>query len=99
VRYYEQLGRDNAEVPLADWSRLFLVPGMGHCGGGARTLDHFDLLSAAVDWVESGRAPDRVVATGRSMPGESRPLCPFPAHAQYDGTGDVREATNYTCRP
>jgi pimeloyl-ACP methyl ester carboxylesterase len=98
VRYYEQLGRDNADVPLTDWSRLFLVPGMGHCGGGARTLDQFDMLSALVDWVESGRAPDRVIATGKTIPGESRPLCPFPLHAHYSGTGDARDATNYTCR-
>jgi feruloyl esterase len=98
VRYYELLGRDNAEVPLPDWSRLFLVPGMGHCGGGAHTLDQFDMLSAVVDWVESGRAPERVIATGASMPGESRPLCPYPAHAHYCGSGNAREAANYTCR-
>jgi pimeloyl-ACP methyl ester carboxylesterase len=98
VRYYEQLGRDNPEATLADWSRLFLVPGMGHCGGGARTFDQVDLLSAVVDWVESGRAPERVIATGKSVPGESRPLCPFPRHAHYNGTGDAREAANYTCR-
>jgi pimeloyl-ACP methyl ester carboxylesterase len=98
VRYYELLGRDNAEVPLPDWSRLFLVPGMGHCGGGARTLDQFDMLSAVVDWVEAGRAPDRVVATGKSAPGESRPLCPFPAHAHFNGSGDARDAANYRCQ-
>jgi pimeloyl-ACP methyl ester carboxylesterase len=98
VRYYELLGRDNAGEPLAGWSRLFLVPGMGHCGGGARALDRFDLLSAAVDWVESGRAPDRVIATGASAPGESRPLCPFPRHAHYSGAGDPRDAANYQCR-
>ncbi|HET9475601.1 MAG TPA: tannase/feruloyl esterase family alpha/beta hydrolase, partial [Steroidobacteraceae bacterium] len=97
VRYYENLGRDNAEVPLPDWSRLFLVPGMGHCGGGARTLDQFDMLSAVVDWVESGRAPERVIATGSSAPGESRPLCPYPFHAHYRGSGDTREAANYHC--
>jgi pimeloyl-ACP methyl ester carboxylesterase len=97
VRYYQELGRDNAEVPITDWSRLFLVPGMGHCGGGARTLDHFDLLTAVMDWVESARAPERVVATGKSMPGESRPLCPFPKHAQYSGSGDAREAASYNC--
>ncbi len=97
VRYYEELGRDNAEAPLRDWSRLFLVPGMGHCGGGARTLDRFDLLSALVDWVEHGRAPDSVIATGASAPGESRPLCPFPAYAKYTGSGDARAAANYTC--
>jgi feruloyl esterase len=98
VRYYALLARDNAEAPLAEWSRLFLVPGMGHCGGGARTLDQFDMLSAVVDWVESARAPDRVIATGSSAPGESRPLCPYPAHAHYSGSGDARDAANYTCR-
>jgi feruloyl esterase len=97
VRYYEELGRENAETPVADWSRLFLVPGMGHCGGGARTLDQFDLLTALVDWVETAHAPDRVVATGKSAPGESRPLCPFPKHAQYQGSGDASAAANYTC--
>jgi feruloyl esterase len=98
VRYYEQLGRDNEETPLAQWSRLFLVPGMGHCAGGARTLDQFDMLTPIVDWVESGRAPERVIATGKSAPGESRPLCPYPRHAHYDGSGDAHAAANYTCR-
>lgn len=98
VRYYQALAADNPETPLTDWSRLFLVPGMGHCGGGARTLDRFDMLTAVVDWVESGRAPDRVVATGNSVPGESRPLCPFPAHAHYGGAGDARVEANYACR-
>jgi pimeloyl-ACP methyl ester carboxylesterase len=98
VQYYERLGADNAETPLAQWSRLFLVPGMGHCGGGERTLDRFDLLSAIVDWVEGGRAPNRVVATGASAPGESRPLCPYPAHAHFKGDGDARSEANYQCR-
>jgi len=98
VRYYEQLGRDNAEAPLADWSRLFLVPGMGHCGGGARTLDQVDLVSALVDWVELNRAPEKVIATGKSAPGESRPLCPYPRHAHFTGTGDAHVAASYECR-
>jgi len=98
VRYYEALGRDNAEATLSDWSRLFLVPGMGHCGGGARTVDQFDMLSAVVEWVEKRRAPDRVIATGKSVPGESRPLCPYPAHAHYGGSGDSRDAASYSCR-
>ena len=97
VRYYEALGHDNDEAPIRDWSRLFLVPGMGHCAGGTRTLDQFDMLSAVVDWVEAGHAPDRVIATGNSAPGESRPLCPFPLHAHY-ATGDAHDAANYTCR-
>jgi feruloyl esterase len=98
VRYYQQLRHDNPEVPLAQWSRLFLVPGMGHCAGGARTLDQFDMLSAVVEWVEADRAPDRVIATGKSAPGESRPLCPFPAYAHFEGSADAHDAASYTCR-
>jgi hypothetical protein len=97
VQYYERLGRDNPEVALAQWSRLFLVPGMGHCGGGERTLDQVDMLAAIIDWVELGHAPERVIATGASAAGESRPLCPHPAHAHYQGSGDAHDAANYNC--
>ena len=88
-----------AASKTADWSRLFLVPGMGHCQGGAATLDTFDLLSAVVDWVEKGKAPDAVRATGRAFPGRSRPLCPYPTHAQYKGAGDIEDAGSFECRP
>jgi len=98
VQYYGRLAADNAPVPLKDWSRLFLVPGMGHCNGGDRTLDRFNMVDAVVNWVENGRAPDQIVATGASMPGESRPLCPYPAHPHYNGSGDARNAANYSCR-
>jgi pimeloyl-ACP methyl ester carboxylesterase len=98
VRYYGELRRDNDEVPLADWSRLFLVPGMGHCGGGTTTLDRFDMLSAVVDWVEKGKAPDSVVATGAAFPKRSRPLCPYPQHAHYKGNGSSEDAANFECR-
>ncbi len=98
TQYYTRLAGDNPGAPLQDWSRLFLVPGMGHCGGGARTLDRFDLLGAITDWVEKSQAPDRVIATGSAAPGESRPLCPFPAFARYTGQGDARDASNYECR-
>ncbi len=99
VQYYERLGEDNPGQPLRDWSRLFLVPGMGHCGGGQRTLDQFDMLSAVVEWVEKSSAPSRVIATGQSAPGESRPLCPYPEFASYVGAGDNRDAASYNCKP
>ena len=99
VQYYERLGADNAEAKLQDWSRLFLVPGMGHCGGGERTLDQFDMLTPLVAWVEKDVAPRQVIAKGTSAPGESRPLCPYPAHAHYSGKGAASDATNYVCKP
>ena len=65
VRYYDQLAKDNGGADaVLGWSRLFLVPGMGHCAGGAATLDRFDLIDPIVNWVEKGEAPQSVVATG-----------------------------------
>ena len=97
VQYYERLPADNAPEPVAGWSRLFLVPGMGHCSGGERTLDRFDMVDAIVNWVEKNQAPEKIIASGASMPGETRPLCPYPAHAQYDG-GDAKNAASYSCK-
>jgi hypothetical protein len=99
VRYYEALAADNGGAErVRDFSRLYLVPGMGHCSGGEATLDRFDMLSAVVGWVEDGQPPDSVVATGAAFPGRSRPLCAYPEHAQYTGTGDPRDAANFECR-
>jgi hypothetical protein len=99
ARYYERVTADNGGADAAQrWSRLFLVPGMGHCRGGAMALDRFDLLSAIVDWTENGRAPDAVIATGHAFPGRSRPLCPYPKHAQYTGSGDTESAASFECR-
>ena len=97
VNYYERLQADNGPAPTSTWSRLFLVPGMGHCGGGERTLDNFDMVSAIVNWVEKNQAPEQVIAKGASAPGETRPLCPYPAHAQYSGSGDPKLAVSYRC--
>jgi hypothetical protein len=99
IGYYERLMEANGgPAQVRNWSRLFLAPGMGHCSGGSATLDSFDLLSALVDWVEKGTAPDLVKATGRAFPTRSRPLCPFPAHAQYKGQGDTEDAANFECK-
>ena len=98
VRYYGQIEKDTGGGPVAGWSRLFLVPGMGHCSGGERALDRFNMVDAIVNWVEKSEAPDKVIATGASMPGVSQPLCPYPAHAQYSGSGDAASAASYSCR-
>jgi feruloyl esterase len=98
VQYYERLAAASGGADATrGWSRLFLVPGMGHCGGGS-TLDQFDLLSAIVDWVENDRAPDSVTATGMAFPGRSRPLCPHPQHAHYRGSGNPEDAAAFECR-
>ncbi|MEO5924218.1 MAG: tannase/feruloyl esterase family alpha/beta hydrolase [Bryobacteraceae bacterium] len=99
IDYYQRMSTANGgEAKVRDWSRLFLSPGMGHCGGGSATLDTFDLLTSAVNWVEKGTAPDAVTATGRAFPNRSRPLCAYPAHAQYKGTGDPESAASFDCK-
>ena len=99
VRYYRELAEANGGIDATrGFSRLFLVPGMGHCRGGEATLDRFDMLSAIVEWVENGQPPASVTATGASFPGRSRPLCPYPQHAQYSGHGDSEQAANFQCR-
>ena len=76
IDYYERMAANSGgmENIRANFSRAFLVPGMGHCGTGAATLDRFDLLQAVVDWVEQGKAPDAVNAKGAAAPRGSRRL-------------------------
>jgi hypothetical protein len=93
--WYDQLTPRDAAGPQA-WARLFLAPGMTHCGGGQST-DEFDMLSALQAWVEKGQAPDRVVAKGKAFPGKTRPLCPYPKVARYDG-GDADDQRSFACR-
>jgi hypothetical protein len=96
--YYKSLAETNGgAAKVAEWSRIFLVPGMAHCGGGP-SLDHFDMLSAVVNWVEKGKAPDAVIASGNAFPGRSRPLCAYPKHAQFTGSGDTQDAGSFRCQ-
>jgi pimeloyl-ACP methyl ester carboxylesterase len=97
VDYYQRLQAENG-AKTSDFSRLFLAPGMGHCQGGAAT-DSIDGLGALVDWVEKGKAPEQLNASGTSVfPGRTRPLCAYPQHAHYKGTGDVERAENFLCK-
>jgi Tannase and feruloyl esterase len=99
IDYYERMTKANGgPEQVINWSRLYLAPGVGHCQGGPVALDTFDMLSALVDWVEKGTAPASVVATGRALPGRSRPLCAYPQHAHYKGSGDTQDAKNFECR-
>jgi feruloyl esterase len=97
VQYYEAAVARNGPH-TADFFRLFMVPGMTHCTGGNGT-DHFDSLTALIDWVEGNRAPDSMLAThltGNQVV-RSRPLCPYPEVARYSGQGSIDEAANFRC--
>jgi hypothetical protein len=100
IEYYQRLMAANGGDAARSWARLFLVPGMNHCAGGMAT-DSFDGLTALVDWVEKGAAPDRIQASALPgnayFPGRTRPLCPFPSYARYRGTGSIEDAANFAC--
>ena len=96
--YYKNMTEANGGFDaVSKWSQFYFVPSMGHCGGG-QALDQFDLLGAMVDWVEKGTAPRSVVAKGKAFSGRTRPLCPYPKHAQYKGQGNTEDASNFECR-
>jgi Tannase and feruloyl esterase len=96
--YYQRMAQENGGLDqVATRSRIYLVPGMGHCAGGTATLDRFDALSAVVDWVEKGTPPDSITATGLAFPGRSRPLCAWPKFAHYKGSGDSEDVRNFDC--
>jgi feruloyl esterase len=94
VDYYRSVVKALGEAAVRRSYRLFMVPGMAHCGGGEGTST-FDMLSALEAWVEHGRAPDRVIA---SRGPRTRPLCPFPQTAAYSGAGSIEDAGNFTCK-
>ena len=97
VDWYEKLTANDSDS--TDFVRLYAVPGMPH-GPGGIAPDRFDLLSPLIAWVEEGTEPGALTATLRpdreGMPselaGETRPLCPWPASAESDGTD------NFVCR-
>jgi len=95
-RVEDQMG---GAAPAAQSVRLFMVPGMNHCGGGEGP-NVFNMVSALEHWVEDGKAPDQVLAShlADGKVDRTRPLCPYPRKAQYLGTGDPNDAANFVCR-
>ena len=103
IRWYEKLNA-NAQGKADAFARLFAIPGETHCGGGP-ALEKFDALTALMDWVEQGRAPEAITASvnpaSREIPSDwspqrTRPLCPWPKFAKYGG-GDVEMASSFVC--
>jgi len=92
VGYFEKVHRQMGNTE--DFLRLFMAPGMGHCGGGVGP-NEFDAVSALDEWVTKNTAPASLIA---SRPGRSRPLCPYPSVARYKGSGSIDDAANFTCQ-
>ncbi len=105
IDYYSsvisKMGRQDAD----GFTRLYMVPGMQHCGGGPGPNSLRGPMTTALEqWVEQGSAPDRIIATKFKTDGNptsglarTRPLCPYPQVARYSGSGSLDEAANFAC--
>jgi feruloyl esterase len=100
VNYFNRLVDTLGASSVSSSVRLYMAPGMGHCGGGEGP-NTFDVLAPLEQWREQGKAPSEIVASkmadGRVE--RTRPLCPFPQIAYYKGSGSIDEAQNFVCRP
>ena len=99
VDYYESaLQKMGSNTP--DFFRLFMQPGVFHCGGGVGP-GSFEPLLDVVNWVEKSTPPDRItaaqIADGKTV--RTRPLCPYPQTAKYSGNGSIDVAENFRCTP
>lgn len=118
VDYFNRVAAAAGAEKAAQFTRLFLVPGMQHCAGGpgatifgqggpdeysSRDDSDNSIYRALETWVESGTAPEKVVArkfeehNGKSAETMSRPICAYPKAATYTGSGDRADAASYTC--
>ena len=99
IAYYKSVVEKRGGAAKASNSiRLFIAPGMGHCGGGEGP-NVFDKVGPLERWVEQGKAPDQILAshpTGGNVD-RTRPLCPYPQVAKYKGTGSIDDAANFVC--
>jgi feruloyl esterase len=100
VEYFEKASEQMGGAAETGQSvRLFMAPGMNHCGGGEGP-NVFNMTSMLERWVEDGKAPDQVLASHLTSGkvDRTRPLCPYPRTAHYKGSGDVNDAVNFVCR-
>jgi hypothetical protein len=96
LAYYDAMRRTLGARTVDRFAKLYLFPGVAHCGGGEGP-DTFDVLTPVMAWVESGRAPGRIVASkvDNGTVTRTRPVFPYPTVARYDGTGSADDAANF----
>lgn len=99
VNYYQRVQAATGGARNVDsFYRLFLAPGVAHCGGGNGPAPT-DALDAVVNWVEHGKAPDTLpsAVTGSAGNTITRNLCAYPQLTRYNGHGDRDSAASYHC--
>ncbi|WP_233806542.1 tannase/feruloyl esterase family alpha/beta hydrolase [Paraburkholderia sp. HP33-1] len=98
IQYYEAMQNTLGASTVDQFARLYLIPGVGHCGGGEGN-PNIDLVTSVTNWVEQSKAPTSVMTyqtDSSSNVTASRPVYPYPAVAKYTGSGDWHDGANYT---
>jgi len=100
-KFFKQNDHGKNHTRVEDFTRLFLLPNVGHCGGGsAGGPNTFDPVTALEQWVEHGVAPEKMIASriNGGVVTRTRPICAYPNRAVYKGTGSIDDAANFVCK-
>ena len=112
IHYYQQVQAKMGDAKTAEFLRLYMVAGMGHCSGGPgatsfgqgglRTAKgpEFGIFDALETWEEQGTAPATIIATKYGAGNKvemTRPICPYPQLPKYNGIGDPNDAASFSC--
>lgn len=98
INYYQSV-LETMGPKQYDFIRLFMAPGMQHCGGGPGP-NQFHAMAALERWVEAGVAPDQIISyhVSDNRVDMTRPLCPYPQVAQWNGVGSTSDSANFVCQ-
>jgi feruloyl esterase len=98
INFFNKVVAHNGSAAVGKSVQLYMVPGMNHCAGGPGT-DAFDKMGAMEQWVQTGVAPDRIVASHLTagVVDRTRPLCPFGQVARWNGSGSTNDAASFAC--
>jgi feruloyl esterase len=97
IQYYEKVLEHDESA--AEDVRLIMMPGVDHCFGGIGP-DWVNYLDEIDKWVTTGDAPEQTTAywlNEQFQPDGSRPVCAYPKYVKYDGAGDARDASSFSC--
>jgi hypothetical protein len=102
AKYYDKVLKFMGERATNDFYKLYMIPGLNHCGGGLGCANDVGMFDALVNWVENKVEPDVIIGARAEYPptgmsARARPLCPYPGVARYLGAGSIDDAVNFTC--
>ena len=102
AKYYDKVLAFMGERATSEFYKLYMIPGLYHCGGGLGCSNDVGIFDALVNWVENGIEPNEIIGARSPFPplgltARTRPLCPYPEVARYLGAGSVDDAANFTC--